>query len=142
MNNIEDLKEILTAMQEIGNAWHAENISLRNLIKENEELRAENESLRREFDILSEKIVNLKEELHTEILTKQDKLRDEILKELDVKGRENFQKDVRDFLGDIRKKLKETTVKAEEPSLYQEQKVPTPAQDKEEVIQILGNFYD
>ena len=98
MQNIDDLKEIVRAMQELGNAWHEENISLRSenerLLAENKNLRAENESLRREFDNLSEKVTVLKKEL-----------REEILGELNVTAQEDFQKFVRDYLGDIRKKL-------------------------------------
>ena len=112
LQNIDDLKEIVRAMQELGNAWYTENISLREanakLSKDNEQLRAENESLRREFDNLSEKVTVLKNEL-----------RGEILNELNAAEQETFQKLVKDYLGDIRKKLNVATVKTAEPSLYQ-----------------------
>lgn len=108
MQNIEDLKEILTTVQEIGNAWYEENISLREendrLLKENENLRAENESLRRELENLPAQVKEL-----------LGILRDDIIGELDAKTRDDFQKFVRDYLKDIHDKLN-TPTKAEEPT--------------------------
>ena len=122
LQNIDDLKEIVRAMQELGNAWYTENISLREandkLLKDNEKLRAENESLRREFDNLSEKVTVLKNEL-----------RGEILDELNAAGQETFQKFVKDYLSDIRKKLNEASIKTTEPSPYQKE-IQTSAQEE------------
>ena len=122
LQNIDDLKEIVRAMQELGNAWYKENISLHEandkLLKDNEKLRAENESLRREFDNLSEKVTVLKNEL-----------RGEILDELNAAGQETFQKFVKDYLSDIRKKLNEASIKTTEPSPYQKE-IQTSAQEE------------
>lgn len=110
MQNIEDLKEILTTVQEIGNAWHEENISLREendrLLKENENLRAENESLRRELENLPAQVKEL-----------LGILRDDIIGELDAKTRDDFQKFVRDYLKDIRDKLNTPTKSEEQPDI-------------------------
>ena len=71
------MQEILTAVQEIGNAWQDENVSLRaenlRLAEENQKLRGENEKLRQEIENLSVKMAELKENL-----------RDEIIKELGI----------------------------------------------------------
>ncbi len=123
MQNIEDLKEILTTVQEIGNAWHEENISLREendrLLKENENLRAENESLRRELENLPAQVKELlgilRDDIINELDAKTHVLRDDIIGELDAKTRDDFQKFVRDYLKDIRDKLN-TPTKAEEPT--------------------------
>ena len=126
MQNIDDLKEIVRAMQELGNAWHEENISLRSenerLLAENKNLRAENESLRREFDNLSEKVTVLKNEL-----------RKEILDELNATAQEDFQKFVKNYLGDIRKKLNEATIKPEKSLPYDKPEEETIAPQQDEI---------
>lgn len=125
MQRIEDLAEILTALREIGNHWHEENLSLRadnaRLLNENKNLRDEwqklssqNDSLQHELKSLSEKMATLKEDL-----------RDEIIKELAVAKRDDFQKDVRLYLKEILKNLNEPSPEAKEaPSVQEESSAP------------------
>ena len=131
LQSIDDLKEIVQAMQELGNEWYTEIISLREanakLLKDNENLRAENESLSREFDNLSRKVTTLK-----------DELRGEILEELNADAQEKFQKFVKGHLSDISKKLNAASIKTEESSPYHE--IQSAAQN--EAPQAEGSPYD
>lgn len=120
MQTIDDLKEILTAVQELGSKWQEENISLRaknfRLEKENETLREnynrlheENKILRDEIKNLSEKTEQLKKDLSEEIIAA-------VAKELNAAKQDEFQNLVKDSLKDIRERLgKESTVKVEMP---------------------------
>ena len=94
MQKFDDLREVLTAIQDIGNAWQAENISLRaensRLINENNSLRGQNENLRREIKNLSDEVKNLE--------TRLQSLRDELIKQLDADKQDN-QNFIRRFLG-------------------------------------------
>lgn len=120
MQTIDDLKEILTAVQELGSKWREENISLREknfrLEKENETLREnynrlheENKILRDEMKNLSEKTEQLKKDLSEEIIAA-------VAKELNAAKQDEFQNLVEDSLKDIRERLgKESTVKVEMP---------------------------
>lgn len=105
MQTIEDLHEILSAVQEIGAAWQNQNVSLRaensrltdenKTLRENyERLHRENENLRREISNLSEKIEQF-----------NNNLRDEIIRELNAVNRDDFQNFVRDYLRVIREQL-------------------------------------
>lgn len=100
MQKFEDLREVLTAIQDIGNAWHEENISLRaensrlrdennSLRTENNSIRGQNENFRREIKNLSDEIKNLEGKLQN--------LRDELIKQLDVDKQDN-QKFIRRIL--------------------------------------------
>ena len=135
METIDDLKEILTAAQELGSKWQEEIISLR---AKNSELRKENETLRKNYESLHEENTNLRAELNnlsekTGQLIKN--LRDEIIaavaKELDAAKQDAFQNFVKDYLEKIRERVegnkatqddlknvegKEPTVKVEEPT--------------------------
>lgn len=125
MQRIEDLAEILTALREIGNHWHEENLSLcadnarllnenKNLHDEWQKLRSQNDLLQQELKSLSEKMAKLKEDL-----------RDEIIKELAVAKRDDFQKDVRLYLKEILKNLNEPSPEAEKaPSVQEESSAP------------------
>ena len=123
MQKIEDLKEILTAIQDIGNTWKTENISLRkdrdDLLDENQHLREtcqrltkQNNSLRQEISSLSEKMEQLIKNL-----------RDEVIKEFAADKQEDFQKFVRDCLQEIRKTSGESTTKSAEPKPLQSKKL-------------------
>ena len=94
------MREVLTAIQDIGNAWHEENISLRaensrlrdenkSLRTENNSIRGQNENLRREIKNLSDEIKNLEGKLQS--------LRDELIKQLDFDKQDN-QKFIRRIL--------------------------------------------
>lgn len=102
MQEIEDLKEIFSAMQELGATWHSEIISLREknsqLEKENFQLKEENSRLKKNFGDLKNDLNNLSEKI--EQLTKN--VSNEIITELNVKDREYFQKFVKDYLKKIR----------------------------------------
>lgn len=115
MQKIDDLREILTAIQEIGSAWQAEIIQLRkdrdDLLDENEHLRETCERLTKQNNSLCQDIKNLSEK--TEQLIKD--LRNDLIKELDSKKQEEFQKFVRDYLRELRKASNTPTPKAEEP---------------------------
>lgn len=115
MQKIDDLREILTAIQDIGNAWQAENVSLRkdrdDLLDENEHLRETCERLTKQNNSLRQEINNLSEK--TEQLIKN--LRDELIKELAADKQEDFQKFVREYLRELRKASNTPTTKAEEP---------------------------
>ena len=96
MQQIDNLKDIFSAMQEIGAAWQGEVVKLR---EENARLTAENAELKKNFDTLKNGIDNLSEEtnqLARNISDEIKNLRDEIIKELNVKDREDFQKFVAD----------------------------------------------
>ena len=106
METIDDLKEILTAAQELGSKWQEEIISLR---AENSELRKANETLRENYESLNAENKNLRAELNdlsekTEQLNQN--LREEIIaavaKELDAAKQDAFQNFVRDYLEKIR----------------------------------------
>lgn len=84
MQKFDDVKEIISAMHELGTAWHDEIISLR---EENARLKNENERLEKNFN-------NFKDNLES--------VRCEIIKELDAKKHEDFQEFVRDYLRRIR----------------------------------------
>ena len=94
MEKFEDLREVLTAIQDIGNAWQAENVSLRaensRLQSDNEQLRTHNEQLRRELQTLSDEVRNLEAKL-------QD-LRNELIKQLKADKDEN-QSFIRKYFG-------------------------------------------
>ncbi|MBR4904371.1 MAG: hypothetical protein IKZ53_06845 [Selenomonadaceae bacterium] len=111
MDGIKDLEEILRAMQQIGNAWHEKNLVLisenETLLEENKKLRTDIESLRRDLADLSEKIQPLIDDMRV------DALRKDIITELAVGKRDEFQKDVRDELKDIRDKLTEAVNRTE-----------------------------
>lgn len=133
METIDDLKEILTAAQELGSKWQEENISLR---AENSELRKANETLRKNYESLHEE----NKKLHAELNDLSEKtgqliknLREEIIaavaKELDAAKQDEFQNFVIDYLREIRERVdgnkdrqddlknvegKEPTVKVEE----------------------------
>lgn len=133
METIDDLKEILTAAQELGAKWQEEIISLR---AENSELRKANETLRKNYESLHEENKTLRAELNdlsekTEQLNQN--LREEIIaavaKELDAAKQDEFQNFVKDYLKEIRERVdgnkdkqddlknvegKEPTVKVEE----------------------------
>ena len=113
LDGIEDLKEILDAMQKIGNAWHEKNLSLisenTRLLEENKNLRADMENIRRDLDKLSEKIQPLIDDMRVGALRK------DILTEMAVGKRDEFQRDVRDELKAIRDKLT-LAVNREEPT--------------------------
>lgn len=115
MQKIDDLREILTAIQEIGSAWQAEIIQLRkdrdDLLDENEHLRETCERLTKQNNSLCQDIKNLSEK--TEQLIKD--LRNDLIKELDSKKQEEFQKFVRDYLRELRKASNTPTPKAEDP---------------------------
>lgn len=119
MQKIEDLREILTAIQDIGNTWQKENIQLRkdrdDLLDENQHLRETCERLTKQNSSLRQDINNLSEK--TEQLIKN--LRDELIKELAADKQEDFQKFVRDYLREIRKPSNEPTIKVEEPTSAQ-----------------------
>ena len=114
MQKIDDLREILTAIQDIGNAWQAENIKLRkdrdDLLDENEHLRETCDQLTKQNKLLRQDINNLSEK--TEQLIKN--LRDELIRELATDKQEEFQKFVRDYLRELRKASNTPTTKAEE----------------------------
>lgn len=84
MQKIDDVKEIISAMHELGTKWHSEIILLR---EENLRLKKDNERLEKNFN-------NLKNNL--------EDVRREIIKELDAKKREDFQEFVEDYLKRIR----------------------------------------
>ena len=133
METIDDLKEILTAAQDLGSKWQEEIISLRaensRLEKDNETLRknyeslhAENKKLQTELNNLSEKTEQLNQNLREEIIAA-------VAKELDAAKQDAFQNFVRDYLKEIRERVddnkdrqddlknvegKEPTVKVEE----------------------------
>ena len=115
LQKIDDLREILTAIQDIGNAWQAENIQLRNdrddLLDENEHLRETRDRLTEQNKLLRQDINNLSEK--TEQLIKD--LRDDLIKELDSKKQEEFQKSVLEYLRKLREASNTPTPKAEEP---------------------------
>ena len=123
MQKIEDLKEIQTAIQEIGNAWRTENISLRkdrdDLLDENQHLRETCQRLTKQNNALRQDINNLSEKL--EQLIKN--LRDEVVKEFAADKQEDFQKFVRDCLQEIRKASGESTIKCAEPKPPQSKKL-------------------
>ena len=128
METIDDLKEILTAAQDLGAKWQEEIISLRT---ENSRLQEENETLRENYESLHAENKKLQTELNnlsekTEQLIKN--LRDEIIRELNTANQEEFQ-NVKNSLKEIRKRVegnkatqddlknvegKEPTVKVEE----------------------------
>ncbi len=87
VDNFEDLREVLSAIQDIGNAWQNENISLK---ATNAELRKQNDELRRELKTLSDEVRNLQKKL--------DKLRDELIGQLKDDLRENKQF-IKNFFG-------------------------------------------
>ena len=96
MQQIDNLKDIFSAMQEIGAAWQGEVVKLR---EENARLTAENAELKKNFLALKNDINNLSEkagQLAINISDAIKNLRDEIIKELNVKYREEFQKFVAD----------------------------------------------
>lgn len=101
MQKFEDLREVLTAIQDIGNAWHEENISLRaenfRLRDENKSLRTENNSLREQNENLRREIQNLSDEIKN-LESKLQSLRDELIKQLDV-DKQDSQKFIRKFFG-------------------------------------------
>ena len=115
MQKIDDLREILTAIQDIGNAWQKEIIQLREendrLFYENEHLRETRDRLTDQNKLLRQDIKNLSEK--TEQLIKD--LRNDLIKELDSKKQEEFQKFVRDYLRKLREASNTSTTKAEEP---------------------------
>lgn len=135
METIDDLKEILTAAQDLGAKWQEEIISLRTensrLQEENETLRenyeslhAENKKLQTELNNLSEKTEQLNQNLREEIIAA-------VAKELNAAKQDEFQNFVTDYLKEIRERVdgnkdkqddlknvdgKEPTVKVEEPT--------------------------
>ena len=115
MQKIDDLQEILTAIQDIGSAWQAEIIKLRKdrdeLLDKNEHLRETRDRLTEQNKLLRQDIKNLSEK--TEQLIKD--LRNDLIKELDSKKQEEFQKFVRDYLRKLREASNTPTPKAEEP---------------------------
>lgn len=115
MQKIDDLREIIMAIQDIGNTWQAEIIKLRkdrdDLLDENEHLRETCDRLTKQNNSLRQDINNLSEK--TEQLIKN--LRDELIKELAADKQEDFQKFVRDYLRELRKASSTPTTKAEEP---------------------------
>ena len=94
MDNFEDLREVLSAIQEVGNAWQNENVSLKatnaELRTQNDELRTQNETLRREVQNLSDEVRNLEGKL--------DELRDEVIKQLKADKDDN-QRFIRKYFG-------------------------------------------
>ena len=87
MDNFEDLREVLSAIQEVGNAWQNENVSLK---ATNAELHAQNDQLRREVQNLSDEVRNLQKKL--------DELRDEVIKQLKADKDDN-QQFIRKYFG-------------------------------------------
>ena len=94
MDKFEDLREVLTAIQDIGNAWQSENVSLRTqnseLRRDNETLRTQNEQLRRELKTLSDEVRDLEAKLAA--------LRDEVIKQLKADKADN-QSLIRKYFG-------------------------------------------
>ena len=135
MQRIEDLKEILKALQDIGNEWHAKNISLREenfrLLEENQTLRENYEQLREQNDELKREIKNLSENVQKLI----DKLRDDIITEIAANNSGDFQGIVKSDLLAIRRKLNETPIKeagltsAEEPTSSEKKSKPRYSED-------------
>ena len=105
MERIDDLKEILSAIQEIGTSWQKEIIKLR---EENAQLADENKILRDNYDQLHAENESLKQEL-CNLSEKMEQLnlnlRNEIFKELNDMKQDEFQKMVADYLREIRKQV-------------------------------------
>ncbi|MBD3879428.1 MAG: hypothetical protein SR1Q5_07070 [Quinella sp. 1Q5] len=114
MQKIDDLREILTAIQDIGNAWQAENIKLR---EENDRLLDKNGRLRETYDRLTKQNESLRQDIKNLLEeTKRliENLRDDLINELAADKQEDFQKFVRDYLRKLRKASSTPTTKAEE----------------------------
>lgn len=92
MQKIEELKEIFSAARDMGLSWQKELVELRQknlqLEKENHQLKNENAELKKSFDALNDEIKII---------------RNEIVRELAVKDREDFQEFVKNYLTQIRK---------------------------------------
>lgn len=85
MQNFEDLREILTAIQDLGNEWQTQNVSLR---AENSRLQSENIFLRDQNDQLRRKLKDLSDE-NKRLEDKLNDLRDELITQLDADKRDN-----------------------------------------------------
>ena len=105
MDNFADLREVLSAIQEVGNAWQSENVSLR---AQNSRLQNENEQLRREMQNLSEEVSKLEVKLAA--------LRDELIKQLAADKADN-QSFIKNYFG------------ANVSSVESQTNEPTPSQD-------------
>lgn len=105
MEKIGDLKEILSAIQELGTSWQQEIIKLR---EENAQLADENKILRDNYNQLHAENESLKQEL-CNLSEKMEQLnlnlRNEIFKELNGMKQDEFQKMVADYLREIRKQV-------------------------------------
>lgn len=105
MEKIDDLKEILSAIQELGTSWQQEIIKLR---EENAQLADENKILRDNYNQLHAENESLKQEL-CNLSEKMEQLnlnlRNEIFKELNGMKQDEFQKMVADYLREIRKQV-------------------------------------
>ena len=122
MQRISDLHEIVTALEEIGNKWYDDERQLREennrLLNENMRLREEIDKLRKESESLDKEMQNLLERMET----LKEKLHDDIVKDIDPRGREDFRKDVTASLKAISDRLtatpyqSEPTDKASEPA--------------------------
>ena len=108
MQKIDDLKEIFTAIHDLGVAWQNELVALRTensrLIAENKKLIDKNKTLAANYDKLSEsyeQLVGENAKLHTD-LNLAEKLHRDILAELNKQNSDDFQNFVKVYLKKIR----------------------------------------
>ena len=102
MQQIDDLKEIFKATQDLGVAWQNELVKLR---AENSRLIAENKLLADNFKKISEENKNLHAELNNlseKVGQLMENLRGDILTELNARNSDDFQNFVKDYLKKIR----------------------------------------
>lgn len=102
MQQIDDLKEIFKATQDLGVAWQNELVELR---AKNSRLIAENKLLADNFKKISEENKNLHAELNNlseKVGQLMENLRGDILTELNARNSDDFQNFVKDYLKKIR----------------------------------------